>query len=110
MALFQQPNIESGARYTVFDPSALSADRDLRTTFPGYDADSPLDAAYPALESKQTKLPRFVMFFGGDLVVIDEIGNEVTFAEDPWAGTPMPIAPAQVKDTGSTATACLVVW
>lgn len=108
---YQQQNLESGMRFVVVDADALSTDLDLRTAYPGYNTNASAPAGAQVFAQGATPiLPRLILFTGGDLVLIREDGGEVTLTEDTFGGISLPLSPAQIKASGSTATAVLVIW
>jgi hypothetical protein len=94
----QQLNLESGAIFKLYTAAGIAADVDLSIDYPGWSN----------ANGRNDKLPRWVEYAGGDLVVEDTQGNSTTLPAANAAARPM--APLKIIDVGTTATFIFVIW
>lgn len=96
----QRTNLESGAIFKLYTATTLgvSGDVDLSVDYPGYSA----------ANGRDSKLPRWVEYAGGDLVIKDTQLNSTTLPEANEGARPM--APQWLIETGTTATFIFVIW
>lgn len=95
----QQLNLESGAIFKMYTAAGITADVNLSIDYPGWSA----------ANGRNDKLPRYVVFVGGDLVIEDAQDNSTTL-DSSLAGIPLPLAPFQITNAGTTATFIVVIW
>lgn len=102
-------DLASSPDFDVFDGTAIGAGINLITARPGYSASSSNGPESPSFTTNAQKLPRLIMFSGGDLDVVNGAGDTDTLDEATFGGKLLPLAPAAIADS-STATVLLVAW
>jgi hypothetical protein len=93
----QRGNLESGAIWRIYAAADITANIDLRTSWPGY------------ATGRYSKMPRAIKWIGGDLVLKDAAGVSKTWPEA-MGGDWAPLTSETIIDSSTTATYVGVIW